>query len=83
MLLLQLLGLTQFTVRLAAEVNARFTSVERITYYINVSIDALYPFVPQGRELNDTIVAIDQDRIRTHTLCAFTPFVLLGREKQL
>ncbi|XP_033637621.1 multidrug resistance-associated protein 5-like [Asterias rubens] len=31
----QLLGLTQYTVRLAAEVNARFTSVERITYYIN------------------------------------------------
>ena len=78
MLLLQLLGLTQFTVRLAAEVNARFTSVERITYYINVSIDALYPFVPQGRELNDTIVAIDQDRIRNPHSVRFHPICTPG-----
>ncbi|XP_022095164.1 multidrug resistance-associated protein 5-like [Acanthaster planci] len=30
----QLLGISQHTVRLAAEANARFTSVERINYYI-------------------------------------------------
>ncbi|XP_038051020.1 multidrug resistance-associated protein 5-like [Patiria miniata] len=30
----QLIGISQYTVRLAAELNARFTSVERINYYI-------------------------------------------------
>lgn len=33
---LQLTGLFQFTVRLASETEARFTSVERIDHYIKV-----------------------------------------------
>lgn len=33
---LQLTGLFQFTVRLASETEARFTSVERIHHYIQV-----------------------------------------------
>lgn len=37
----QLTGLFQFTVRLASETEARFTSVERIHHYIQVLLPSL------------------------------------------
>jgi hypothetical protein len=37
LLFFQLTGLFQYTIRLASELEARFTSVERINYYLTVS----------------------------------------------
>lgn len=37
--LFQLTGLFQFTVRLLSEMEARFTSVERINHYIKVNME--------------------------------------------
>lgn len=40
--LFQLTGLFQFTVRLASETEARFTSVERIHHYIQVLVTLVF-----------------------------------------
>lgn len=62
----QLTGLFQFTVRLASETEARFTSVERIHHYIQVSLPLALPLTPKplaGPTLGQVLLSFGRIKI--------------------